>query len=106
MPLNVRRLFASVTLVFTISVLILFITSCRGPKKLQTAINKRDTAEVVVVVNMNTAHEDSINYIQTALDAVNAQKIFFTSLILAVSSVVGVFISSLRRLTCSWSLLS
>lgn len=76
---SIRRHEKSVFTFFSVIVFTLFITSCRGPKKLQTAINKRDTAEVVVVANLNTAHEDSINYIQAALSAVNAQKIFFTS---------------------------
>ena len=70
-------------LVFTFSSIIIltfFITSCRGPKKLQTAINKRDTAEVVVVVNPNnTAHDDSMHYIQAARDTIISQKINFNT---------------------------
>lgn len=76
---SMKKTDSSTAFVFSIAVLILFISSCRGPKKLQTAINKRDTTEVVVVTNTNTAHEDSMKYIHTALETVNSQKINFTT---------------------------
>ena len=70
-------------LIFTFSAIMIFaffITSCRGPKKLQTAINKRDTTEVVVVANPNnTAHDDSMQYIQTARNTIISQNINFTT---------------------------
>ncbi len=76
---SMKHLIRIVCSFFLIILFTFFITSCRGPKKLQTAINKRDTTEVVVVTNTNTAHEDSIKYIHAALETVNSQKIYFTS---------------------------
>jgi len=65
---------------FSVIIIVFFITSCRGPKKLQTAINKRDTTEVVVVASPNnTAHDDSMQYIQTARNTIISQKINFTT---------------------------
>jgi len=65
---------------FSFIIFSFLITSCRGPKKLQTAINKRDTTEVVVVVSPNnTAHDDSMQYIRAARNAIISQKIDFTT---------------------------
>ena len=65
---------------FFCSVIVLFIaaSSCRGPKKIQTAITKRDTTEVITV-NTNTAHDDSMRFIQSTRDTIISQKIKFTT---------------------------
>ena len=56
------------------------VSSCRGPKKIQTAINKKDTAQVVVVnIDTGARHEDTIQFIQRTLDTIVRQKIQFTT---------------------------
>jgi Domain of unknown function (DUF4292) len=59
--------------------LALAASSCRGPKKIQTAITRKDTTEVVVVVNNNTAHDDSMRFIQSMRDTILRQKIEYTT---------------------------
>jgi hypothetical protein len=59
--------------------IILAVSSCRGPKKIQTAITRKDTTEVVMVVNTNTAHDDSMQFIQAMRDTIIRQKIVYTT---------------------------
>lgn len=63
--------------------LVLFIliaaSSCRGPKKIQTAINKKDTTEIVVVRDTGARHEDTVQFVQRVLDTILRQKILFTT---------------------------
>lgn len=60
--------------------IVLFVAaaSCRGPKKIQTAITKKDTT-AVIVVNNNSAHEDSMRFIHATWDTIIRQKITYTT---------------------------
>jgi hypothetical protein len=62
-----------------LTIILLAASSCRGPKKIQTAITRKDTAEVVVIVNTNTAHDDSVRFIQAMRDTIIRQKINYTT---------------------------
>ena len=57
----------------------LIVSSCRGPKKIQTAITKKDSTEVVAINNTNTAHDDSMRFIQGIRDTIIRQKINYTT---------------------------
>jgi outer membrane lipoprotein-sorting protein len=46
---------------------------------MQTAMSKKDTAEVVLVVAGSTAHDDSMRYIHQTWDTIISQKINFTT---------------------------
>ena len=63
------------TLLIAISV-VFMATSCRGPKKIQTAITKKDTTAVIVVDNVS-AHDDSMQFIHATWDTIIRQKINF-----------------------------
>lgn len=60
--------------------IVLFVAaaSCRGPKKIQTAITKKDTT-AVIVVNNNSAQEDSMRFIHATWDTIIRQKINYTT---------------------------
>src|SRR5436190_4107966 len=57
----------------------LIVSSCRGPKKIQTAITKKDSTEVVTIINSNTGHDDSMRFIQGIRDTIIRQKINYTT---------------------------
>ena len=67
-------------LIVITGVLFIAASSCRGPKKIQTAISKKDTT-AVIVVNTDTGarHEDSMQFIQRIVDTIIRQKIQFTT---------------------------
>ncbi len=55
----------------------ILITSCRSTKKIQTAITKKDTTSVIVVVAANDPHADSLKFISETYEKLNANKIGF-----------------------------
>jgi|KBSSwiS6_1023812.scaffolds.fasta_scaffold01493_4 hypothetical protein len=61
-------------------ILLIVASSCRGPKKIQTAISKKDTTAVIVVsTDTGVRHEDSMQFIQRTLDTITRQRIQFTT---------------------------
>lgn len=65
---------------FICSVIVVLIaaSSCRGPKKIQTAITKKDTTAVIVVDSVS-AHDDSMRFIHATWDTIIRQKIEYTT---------------------------
>ena len=67
-------------LIIGAGIILIAASSCRGPKKIQTAISKKDTTEVVVInTDTGARHEDSMQFIQRTLDTIIRQKIQFTT---------------------------
>jgi outer membrane lipoprotein-sorting protein len=73
-----KRLTTIAYLFCSIIIVSFFNSSCRGSKKIQTAITKKDTTEVVVI-NPRIGHDDSMQFIQMTLDTIIRQKILFTT---------------------------
>lgn len=57
-----------------VAVFILFASSCKPAKKIQSAIVKKDTAQTVMIDN---SHADSVQFINTVLDRVKSNRIDF-----------------------------
>ncbi|MBS1621665.1 MAG: DUF4292 domain-containing protein [Bacteroidetes bacterium] len=68
---------------FFVGIVVSLFVACRSTKKIQTAISKTKTdtaATVVVVVSPERdAHADSLNFIRETYDAIEKQKIHFTT---------------------------
>lgn len=62
--------------IFFLSAFSLFLLSCRSTKVIQTAIAKKDTVQVAVIVP-DTGREDSIRFSQGIYDKLVSQKIEF-----------------------------
>lgn len=62
-------------------VMIAALDSCRSAKKIQTAIAKKDTAQIVIVPPIETRdlHADSMRYIHDVFDAVQKNRLDFNT---------------------------
>jgi hypothetical protein len=60
----------------TLGLVLIIMTSCRSTKKIGTAIAKKDTTQSVAI---SDARKDSLTFIQNTLQAINANKIDFTT---------------------------
>jgi hypothetical protein len=61
-------------MVLCMGLLMAAMTSCRSTKSIQTAIGRKDTVQVVQVVD---AHADSMQFIKNVLDTIHRNKIDF-----------------------------
>jgi len=57
-----------------LAILVLFVSSCRPTKKIQTAMARKDTARAVIV---NDSKADSIKFVHEVFDKVRSRKIDF-----------------------------
>lgn len=64
---------------FIILVAALVLTSCRSAKKIQSAIAKKDTTAVPVILPTTNPHEDSIAFMKKAYSEVTGKRINFTT---------------------------
>jgi hypothetical protein len=54
-----------------------FFSSCRSTKKIQTAISKKDSVELVIIAD--TGHEDSLNFIRETYRSIQNRRIEFNT---------------------------